>query len=203
MTATAEAERREVDRALELERVRQAQLETRRQEIVYPVKAYGPWVILFVLIAVAAWAGYRLVRAYEIRLRAVPRDDRGDAPVLVLQQGPRLIAYDPDRAVGPATVFDVDVHQPQLVDREAQERTTARDQAIDLTSRGLPRRQKRGVSQARGRRMFQRAGSTPASQGLVRVVPPAAVRPWLQEVRPQALRRALVVEGEVLSDSEA
>jgi hypothetical protein len=124
---------------------------------------------------------------------------------MILQQGGRIVAYDPDRAFGPATIFDSNVSQPQLADLDAQERTTARDQTIDLTSRGLPqeRRGSRRVSQRQGRRLLERA-SRPRSgrAGEVQVVPPARVRPWLREVRPQALRHALTVEGEVLDDTQ-
>lgn len=203
LTATAETERQRAEAALHAEQVQQAQLETRRQRIVYPVKAYGPWVALLAFVAVLIWGGYRLIRAYEIRLRSVQRDARGDAPVLVFQQGKRIVAYDPDRSVGPATVFDADVHQPQLTDPDTQERTTARDQTIDLGSRGLPQRTaRRGVSQAKARQLLQQASQGPGSTGPVRVVPPARVRPWLREVRPQALRHALTVEGEVLDDHQ-
>jgi chemotaxis protein histidine kinase CheA len=203
LTATAETERQRAEAALHAEQVQQAQLETRRQRIVYPVKAYGPWVALLAFVTVLIWGGYRLIRAYEIRLRSVKRDARGDAPVLVFQQGKRIVAYDPDRSVGPATIFDTDVHQPQLTDPDTQERTTARDQTIDLGSRGLPQRTaRRGVSQAKARQLLQQASQGPASTGPVRVVPPARIRPWLREVRPQALRHALTVEGEVLDDHQ-
>lgn len=150
------------------------------------------------------WGGYRLIRAFEIRLRSIRRDARGDAPVLVFQQSDRIVAYDPDRAVGPATVFAADVTQPQLSDPTVQERTTARDQTIDLRSRGLPRRSKPGVSQRQAQRLLQRASAGRPPRQRVQVVAPQRVRPWLQEVRPQALRNALIIDGEaeVLDDQE-
>jgi hypothetical protein len=122
--------------------------------------------------------------------------------VLVFQQGKRIVAYDPDRSVGPATVFDTDVHQPQLSDSRVQERTTARDQTIDLRSRGVPRRSKQGVSQRQAQRLLQRASTVSPTDHRVQVVAPQRVRPWLREVRPQALQQALTVEAEVLDDHE-
>ena len=204
LTATAETERQRTAAALQAEQVQQAQLETRRQRIVYPVRAYGPWAVLLALVAVVIWGGTRLIRAVEIRLRSIQRDARGDAPVLVFQQGKRIVAYDPDRAVGPATVFAEDVTQPQLADPTVQERTTARDQTIDLRSRGVPRRSKQGVSQRQAQRLLQRASAGSPTDHRVQVVAPQRVRPWLREVRPQALRKALTIDGEaeVLNDSQ-
>jgi hypothetical protein len=157
------------------------------------------------VLGLLVWGGYRAIRALEMRLRAIHRDARGDAPLMIFQQGGRIVAYDPDRAFGPATVFDAEVTQPQLTEPAAQERTTARDQTIDLTSRGLPQAQRRTrrVSPAQGRKLLERASTqTPAASGPVQVVPPARIRPWLREVRPQAVRNALIVEGEVLNDQQ-
>jgi hypothetical protein len=206
-TATAAAARsREAERAaLAQERLRREQMETQRQRLIYPLRAYGPWVIGLFVLGLLVWGGYRAIRALEMRLRAIHRDARGDAPLMIFQQGGRIVAYDPDRAFGPATVFDAEVTQPQLTEPAAQERTTARDQTIDLTSRGVPqeRRRSRRVSQTQGRRLLERASRPRSGEpGEVQVVPPTRVRPWLREVRPQALRHALTVEGEVLDDTQ-
>lgn len=207
-TATAQLQlTRAAERAaLAQEELQRAQLETQRQRLLYPLRAYGPWSVLLVLLALVVWGGARFVRAYEMRLRAVQRDARGDAPLMVFQQGGRIVAYDPDRACGPATIFDAEVTQPQLADAAAQERTTARDQTIDLTSRGLPRgtRSARQPTQAQARKLLQRANrSSQLDAGEVQIVPPARVRPWLREVRPQALQQALTIEGEVLDGTQS
>ncbi len=178
-----------------------AELATRREEVIYPVKAYGPWVILAVVLIWALWAGYRLMRAWELRLRAVPRDARGDAPVLLLdQRGGNFVILDPDRAFGPATVVGETVTQPALAAPELQERTTARDQAIDLASRGVPQARSQAAGQPSVRQAAQLMGPPRALVGPVRVIPPARIRGWLRDVEPQALRDALTVEGEVLDD---
>lgn len=125
-----------------------ARLEAERARLVYPVKAYGPWALLAVASALLVWAGYRLTRAAETRVRAIPRDARGDAPILVLplQNGETVI--DPDRSFGPVLEVRPDgVSQPQLAPAEYQAQVTGRDQAVDLMSRGLP-----GQAAARGRR---------------------------------------------------
>jgi len=117
----------------------QARLEAERARLTYPVRAYGPWVLLLTAFALLLWAGYRMTKAAEARVRAVPRDARGDAPILVLPlQGGGETVIDPDRSFGPALEVREEVSQPQLAPPEYQAGVTARDQAVDLVSRGLP-----------------------------------------------------------------
>ena len=117
----------------------QARLEAERARLTYPVRAYGPWVLLFTAFILLIWAGYRMTKAAETRARAVPRDARGDAPILVLPlQGGGETVIDPDRSFGPALEVRGEVSQPQLAPPEYQAAITARDQAVDLVSRGLP-----------------------------------------------------------------
>jgi hypothetical protein len=117
----------------------QARLEAERARLTYPVRAYGPWALLFTAFALLLWAGYRMTKAAEARVRAVPRDARGDAPILVLPRpGGGIVVMDPDRSFGPATVVDREVEQPPLAPPEYQAGVVARDQAVDLVSRGLP-----------------------------------------------------------------
>ena len=104
-----------------------------RARLTYPVRAYGPWVLLLAAFGVLLWAGYRMTKAAEARVRAVPRDARGDAPILVLPlQGGGETVIDPDRSFGPALEIRDDVRQPQLAPPEYQAGVTARDQAVDL-----------------------------------------------------------------------
>ena len=117
----------------------QARLEAERARLTYPVRAYGPWVLLLTAFGLLVWAGYRMTKAAEARVRAVPRDARGDAPILVLPRpGGGIVVMDPDRSFGPATVVDREVEQPPLAPPEYQAGVVARDQAVDLVSRGLP-----------------------------------------------------------------
>jgi hypothetical protein len=117
----------------------QARLEAERARLTYPVRAYGPWVLLLTAFALLLWAGYRMTKAAEARVRAVPRDARGDAPILVLPlQGGGETVIDPDRSFGPALEVRGEVSQPQLAPPEYQAGVVARDQAVDLVSRGLP-----------------------------------------------------------------
>ncbi len=127
----------------------QARLAAERARLTYPVRAYGPWVLLLTAFGLLVWAGYRMTKAAEARVRAVPRDARGDAPILVLPRpGGGIVVMDPDRSFGPATVVDREVEQPPLAPPEYQAGVVARDQAVDLVSRGLPGQ---GASRSRRR----------------------------------------------------
>ncbi|MGC8947484.1 MAG: hypothetical protein ACP5N6_15165 [Anaerolineae bacterium] len=158
-----------------------ARLEAERARLTYPIRAYGPWALLFTAFVLLIWVGYRMARAAEARLRAIPRDSRGDAPILIrpMPRGREAIV-DPDRSLGPALVVDAEgVHQPQLAPLEYQSQVTARDQAVDLVSRGLP-------GQARRRRLPPLI-ALPSRPPMIRIVPPEQVRPWLEEVEPKIL----------------
>jgi hypothetical protein len=128
----------------------QARLEAEQARLTYPVRAYGPWVLLLTAFGLLLWVAYRMTKAAEARVRAVPRDARGDAPILVLPRpGGGIVVMDPDRSFGPATVVDREVEQPPLAPPEYQAQVVARDQAVDLVSRGLPGPAGRNSAQAR------------------------------------------------------
>lgn len=125
-----------------------ARLEAERARLTYPVKAYGPWVLLAVAFALLVWAGYRLTLAGERRLRAIPRDARGDAPILSTLTRKGETITDPDLMLYPVLEIRPNgVSQPQLAPAEYQAQVKARDQAVDLMSRGLP-----GQAAARSKR---------------------------------------------------
>jgi hypothetical protein len=189
---TVEAARAEQDavatiRAEQLERER---LATERQRLVYPVQAYGPWVLLGLAAGLMVYGGVLFVRAQETRMRTIPRDARGDAPLMVLRMNRRgHIVIDADRMFGPATVIDGEgVEMPALADEEHQAAVTMRDQAVDLASRGLP-----GQRQSAGRRRQAAARMVPAPPSY-RVLPPDQPPP-AHIISPQAVQ-ALDVDWE-------
>lgn len=179
----------------QIEAQRQAAAEARRAEMLLPLVTYGPWGLLLVSFAVLMYALLRLIAISELRARAIRRDERGDAPLLILPHGRGgVVVYDGDRAFGPATVVDADsVTMPPLVDEAQQERVTMRDQAVDLATRGLPRPDRAG--QARQRAMAQRLAVTGAPPQ-VRVIDAQSVRGWLNDVTPQALEMSMQEEVE-------
>jgi len=200
VTQTAVAAEQAANDALRAEQLAREQLATKRERLVYPVKAYGPWVILIATVVVIIWGAWRLIRASEHRVSVVHRDARGDAPLIpVRTPGGGIVLLDPDRSFGPAMVVDGSgkVSQPALAAPEAQERTTARDQAIDLAHRGLPggTATPRRVTPQQAAELAQ--SPTPVSLGPVQVVNPGQVRAWLRDVEPQALQQALTLDAEV------
>jgi hypothetical protein len=193
-TATATTHRAAREAAESAAAARRAELEAKREELVYPLKAYGPWALAFVALVLFVYGAIRLIGAAEVQARVIRRDARGDAPVLVLRNANgRPVVYDPDRAFGPAAIIDADVTMPALTEEGQQAAVTMRDQAVDLATRGLPRPDGRGGGgQSQGQR--RRAAGKLALTGAppqVKVIPPATVAGWLRDVRPQALALTL------------
>jgi len=154
--ATAEAEKAQAIAIIQAAEAEKAELEATRARITYPVRAYGPWVLLFAFVALLLWGLYRLIQVEAIRRRVIQRDARGDAPLVVVERpGGEIVVFDPDRGFWPVTVIDAQgqVTQPALAPPELQERVTARDQAVDLATRGLPERPARRKSTTAARQM--------------------------------------------------
>ena len=83
---------------------------------------------------------------------------------------------------------------PTLAAPELQAPVKARDQAVDLVSRGIP-------GQSPQRRTLPALSQPPSESGLgnVRVVEPGEVKEWLSDVLPRIQRQALQ-EGEITDD---
>jgi len=183
-TATAMAVQAQADQARIAQEMRREEMRTRRDEITYPIRAYGPWLLVAVGMVAFVWGFYTVLRGLEVQLRAV-RDGNGDVSFVVVQEQRRRVAVvNPRRALGPALVFDGEVRQPQLIADDVQERVTARDQSVALA------RASAAASQA------SQPGTeiTPGAFYGVRVVDPDRVRAWLRDVRAQVLQRALTME---------
>ncbi len=199
-TATAIAQAA-VARDIELERQRLALAEERRRaaqkarrdEMLLPFTTYGPWVIGVILIGVLIYGLIRLIITFELRGRAIKRDARGDAPLMVMRNGRATVIYDADRMFGPITRMEAGgISMPALVDDAYQAQVTMRDQAVDLATRHLPQ----ADADRRGMNSRQRAAAKLAMTGngappVVRVIDAQAVRGWLQEVNPQALQLSM------------
>ncbi len=119
---------------------RQFELAAEREERINAVKAWTPLALLLVGTGVLIYAIIQIVITDTVRRRNIPRDARGDAPLVPFRAGPVAGFYNEDRAFGPVLVLNPDgtVAQPGFVDPEYQDRVTGRDQLIDLRHRGLP-----------------------------------------------------------------
>ena len=173
-----------------------ALLADERQRAINTVQAVAPWVILAIAVPLVAYLAWIWGKTEVLRRRAIPRDRRGDAPILILDDNGRRNVIDPDLFFG-AIVSIPKTGQPEapiLITPDLQSQVKARDQAVDLVNRGLP-------GQVQKRRALPTL--TPAHPTLplanVRVVEPGEVKDWLPDVLPQIHRQALS-ESEVRDD---
>jgi len=118
---------------------------TRRAERREEVLAYGrdfglPLILLALLICVILLLIYG-IQWYLHRPVPFDRDWRGDArPLLMPTRDGKYVLVDLDRQPGPAMIVHPDgtVGAPQLRSPAQEERTTARDQVVDLSTRPRP-----------------------------------------------------------------
>lgn len=173
-----------------------ARLAVERQRAINQVQAGAPWVILAIAVPLATYLAWVWGRTEALRRRAIPRDPRGDAPILILDDHGRRNVIDPDLFFGAVVTISKN-GQPQapvLITPELQSQVKARDQAVDLMNRGLP-------GQTQHRRALPSLVPAHPNQALanVRVVDSSEVKDWLPDVLPHIHRHALE-EGEVRDD---
>lgn len=104
------------------------ELAIERERMMNEVQAVAPWAVLVVALTFTLFIAYRWSK-----VRPVQRDERGDAPLLIIDGK----VYDADR--NPYPLADLSGPKPQipaLTSPELQSATTARDQMIDLATRG-------------------------------------------------------------------
>ena len=173
-----------------------ARLAAERQRTINQIQAAAPWVILAIVVPLVAYLAWQFGNAETLRRRAIPRDSRGDAPILILDNHGRRNVIDPDLFFGAAVSIGRNGRPevPILAAPELQSAVKARDQAVDLVNRGLP-------GQSPQRRTLPALSKPPSESGLgnVRVVEPDEVKDWLSDVLPRIQRQALQ-EGEIPDD---
>jgi hypothetical protein len=170
-----------------------ARMAAERQRTINKVQATAPWVILAIAVPLIAYLAWIWGNTEALRRRAIPRDPRGDAPILILDDHGRRNVIDPDLFFG-AVVSIAENGQPDapaLAPPDLQSQVKARDQAVDLVNRGLPGQSPR----RRSLPAFTQLPSNP-NLGNVRVVEPEEVKDWLSDVLPRIQRQALQ-EGEI------
>lgn len=164
-------------------------LAVQRAKMMNKVQATVPWIILLTILIMAVLWVVRRSRFYLI-----PRDQRGDAPLLIMKDR----VYDADR--NPLPLLDLAGEEPAiplLTPLELQAPTTARDQMIDLATRGdtvaAPQHRRKEVAQQIGKEAL------PALPE-VHLLPPTQAKPWVKDVFPHIIRDA--IEADILSDEE-
>jgi hypothetical protein len=163
------------------------ELSLQRKELMNNVAAVTPWAAF----GIAFIAAILLVFRWS-RVRVIPRDERGDAPLLLdLVDG---ISFDPDRnpsSAGGLTRQDL----KQLPEFTSAERlqVTAHDQLLDMASR-TPKEVSRKILSAPN--LFEN-GTLPKIQ----VLDPSQARPLFQDVIPHLLQYAIDADV-ILNDPE-
>jgi hypothetical protein len=155
------------------------ELAIERERMMNEVQAVAPWAVLVVALTFTLFMAYRWSK-----VRPVQRDERGDAPLLIIDGK----VYDADR--NPYPLVDMSGPKPQipaLTPPELQSATTARDQMIDLATRGKPGKtpQRKALAQ----KMAAQNVHLPSTQ--IRVLPPEQARPLLGDVIPGIVRDAI------------
>jgi len=145
---------------------------------------YGiPIVLLIIAGGLGALAVYGL-REYRKRPVIYPRSILGDAePMACPVQGGGYTFVDLDRQPGPAlqVLPSGQVTAPLLRSPEQEERTTARDQAVDGMSRPRLGSGHKDGGQA------PTLATSPIAASPIQVLPADQVRPWLEDVEAQLL----------------
>ncbi len=173
-----------------------ARMAVERQRTINQIQATAPWVILAIVVPFVIYLAWQFGSVEALRRRAIPRDSRGDAPILILDDHGRRNVIDPDLFFGAAVSIGRNgrPEAPTLAAPELQAPVKARDQAVDLVSRGL-------VGQPPQKRALPSITPVNPNRQLanVRVVEPEEVKDWLSDVLPRIQRQALQ-EGEIPDD---
>ena len=165
------------------------ELAIQRQRMMNKMWAVTPWAVL---LATLAFLIFLILRWSQVR--PIQRDPRGDAPLLII--GGRV--YDADR--NPYPLLDVSNKTPQipaLVPPELQESTTARDQMIDLATRGALDAPN---SERRREVAKQMTDQSLPALSKVNILPPEQAGPWIKDVLPGIVKDA--IEADVLNSDE-
>ena len=156
------------------------ELAVERERMMNKVQAAAPWgalgvTFVFVLVVAFRWS----------KVRPIQRDARGDAPLLIIEGK----VYDADR--NPYPLVDLSGPKPSipaLTAPEMQADTTARDQMIDLATRGGQGQatpQRKAIAQ----KMAAQNILPPPAQ--IRILQPEQARPLLGDVIPGIVRDAI------------
>ena len=172
-----------------------ARLAAERQRTINQVQAAAPWVILAIVVPFVIYLAWQFGNVETLRRRAIPRDPRGDAPILILDNHGRRNVIDPDLFFGAAVSIGRNgrPEAPTLAAPELQAAVKARDQAVDLVSRGFP------ANHTETFQVYLRYQTQSSSESNVRIVEPDEVKDWLSDVLPRIQRQALQ-EGEIPDD---
>ena len=169
---------------------RTEELSLKRKELTNNVEAIVPWISLVCTFAVLA-----IVFMRWTRVRVIPRDPRGDAPLLLdVVDG---IAYDADRnPTSTAGLQREDLKRLPQFSTNDHTQATARDQVVDLATRGLPNIPQRKEIRQLKDEFISEDGNMPH----IEAVNPNSARPLFKDVIPHLVQDS--IDAEVTSEEE-
>jgi hypothetical protein len=167
---------------------RTKELSLQRAEWMNGVAAVTPWVALVCFIGLT----FLIILRWS-RVRVIQRDPRGDAPLLLnVVDG---VAYDADRQpTSTGGLLRDDVKSLPKLSAGDYLQTAARDQMVDLKTRGLPGSLPRAGNRTVPPALPASSSDTPQLQ----VIDPSQAKPLLHDVIPTMMRDA--IDAEIISE---
>jgi hypothetical protein len=167
------------------------ELSLKRKELMNNVAAIVPWAMLVITFVLLSFFFKNWTR-----VRVIQRDPRGDAPLLL--DVVDSVAFDADRSpTSTAGLQREDLkHLPQFSASDHTQ-TTARDQMVDLATRGLPvTNQRKGIS----KQLKDESTSGDANMPKIETIDPNSARPLFKDVIGHIVQDS--IDAEVISEEE-
>lgn len=191
ITATADSAAVQTYATQQYAIARDEELTIQRRELMNNVGAIVPWLALICTFAAAV-----IVFMRWSRVRVIQRDPRGDAPLLLnVVDG---VTYDADRH--PASTGGIQREDIKLLPKLSAnefEQTTARDQMVDLATRGLPSaNQRKGIS----KRLMEENLSGDHAMPEIESIDANSARPLFKDVIPRIVQDS--IDAEIISQED-
>lgn len=175
---------------------RTEELSLERKELMNNVAAITPWTMLIIIFISLAVFFKRWTR-----VRIIQRDPRGDAPLLLdVVDG---MAYDADR--NPTSTGGLQREDIKLLPQFSASdhtQTTARDQMVDLATRGLPGTNKR-IANSKQFKQENPSGEKLLGDGSmpkIESIDSISARPLFKDVIPRIVQDS--IDAEIISEEE-
>ena len=191
ITATADIAAVQAFATAQYSIARTQELTLERETMMNQVRAVVPWAMLVITFVILA-----IFFRHWTRVRVIQRDPRGDAPLLLdVVDG---VAYDADRSPTSTAGFQrEDLKRLPLFSTEDHTQTAARDQMLDLATRGLPgTNQRKGLSKQLKDSLITGDGSMPK----IEAIDANSARPLFKDVIPHIVQDS--IDAEVISEEE-
>ena len=191
ITATADSASVQAFATQQYSKARTEELSLERKELMNNVAAIVPWAML-----VISFVSLAIFFKRWTRVRVIQRDPRGDAPLLL--DAVDSVAYDADRNPTSTAGFQrEDLKLLPQFSASDHTQTTARDQMVDLATRGLP-----GTSQRKGinRQLREEKLLGDGTMPKIETIDSISARPLFKDVLPHIVQDS--IDAEIISEEE-